>query len=134
MDLAGVDWTFGGSREIVNGKIDIGALEYGSTRKPGLQVVASAPPPVVVTTPASDPPTTPTVPASTALEQTISQLKALVDNAAKAKKVSDEAAAAAAAAITEAKAAAARAEYDATTVADKYVQQIRKVLEDAGLK
>jgi hypothetical protein len=57
-----------------------------------------------------------------------------VDKAATAKKVASDAAAAAAAAITEAKAAAARAEYDVTSAGEQYVQQIRKVLEDAGLK
>lgn len=138
----GVDWTFGGMREVVNGKIDIGAYEYGSAKRPGIQVVASSTPPVITlpststptTPPVTTPPSTSSTPTSTAIEQSISQLKGLVDAAAKAKKIADDAAAAANAAITEAKAAAARAEYDATTVADKYVQQIRKVLEDAGLK
>ena len=87
--------------------------------------------------PTTPPPTTTTpqsTPASTALDATIAQLKALLEKAAGLQKVADDAAAAAQAAITEAKAAAARAEYDAQTIAEQYVQQIRKVLEDAGLK
>lgn len=136
--LEGVDWTFGGTREVVNGKIDVGAYEYGSAKRPGIQTVAVSAPvvtvPPVTTPPVSTTPTMPSTPTSTAIEQSISQLKGLVDAAAKAKKIADDAAAAAAQAITEAKAAAARAESDATTVADRYVQQIRKVLEDAGLK
>lgn len=133
--LAGVDWSFWGTRDVIGGKIDIGAFEFGSTRKPGLQVAsATAPPPVVVTPPVITTPSTSTTPTSTTIEETISSLRTVVSNAAKAKKIADDAAAAAQTAITEAKAAAARAEFDATSVADKYVQQIRKVLEDAGLR
>lgn len=137
----GVDWTFGGMREVVNGKIDIGAYEYGSTKRPGIQTVAVSAPvitPPSTSTPTAPPvvttPSMPSIPTSTAIEQSISTLKGLVDNAATKRKIADDAAAAAAAAITEAKAAAARAEFDATTVADQYVQQVRKMLEDAGLK
>jgi len=136
----GVDWSFGGTREVVNGKIDIGAYEYGSTRRPGIQTVASSAPPVITlpstSTPTTPPPvTTPSTPTtSTTIEQSISTLKGLVENAAAKKKIADDAAAAAAAAITEAKAAAARAEYDVTTAGEQYVQQIKKVLQDAGFQ
>ena len=142
--LPGVDWTFGGTRTIVGKAIDIGAFEAGTSDRPGIQTGGGfviTPPPTTTTTTTIPPASTTTsnnVPASTppvtSFEQSIAALKGLVDKAATAKKVASDAAAAAAAAITEAKAAAARAEYDVTSAGEQYVQQIRKVLEDAGLK
>lgn len=132
--LPGVDWTFGGTRTIVGKAIDIGAFEAGTSDRPGIQTGGGfviTPPPTTTTTTTIPPASTTT---STSFEQSLTQLKTLVTNATKAKKVADDAAAAAAAAITEAKAAAARAEYDVTSAGEQYVQQIRKVLEDAGLK
>jgi len=116
----------------------IGAVEVGESASASDVPVVQPPAP----TPQPDPPTPDPVPTTTtpqstppvSFEQSIAALKGLVDKAATAKKVASDAAAAAAAAITEAKAAAARAEYDVTSAGERYVQQIRKVLEDAGLK